>query len=264
MANPIDLCTVADVRQLLDLAPSGIKIVTVTGGGAGYTTAAVTVVPVDGNGTNAVLTPILLAGAVVGITITNAGQGFTKAPTLTITGNGSGATATAGLNDDDLLGKLVTRASTLFNTECNRPTGLLQQTVTEKRNGNGNDILVPYNWPITAVSALYLNNNLTAASSDGIAAGYLFADRALYLVGGLVFTSGRLNVSLSYTFGYSVIPYDVTQAVAELVASRYRRRGHYDQDSQALNQQVISFSRKDIPPEVQTVINNYSLKAIVE
>lgn len=264
MSNPVDLCTVADVRALLDMAVSGIKTTTVTAGGSGYTAIVITAVPVDGNGANAVLTGILSGGVLIGITITVPGAGYTQAPLFVITGNGTGATGTAGLNDDVLLANLVTRASTLFNNELNRSLGLFHQAINERRDGNGNDVLVPYNWPITAIASLSLGPVVAPISPDGLSRGFVFAERAIYLVGGLWFPLGRQNIKFNYTFGFSAVPFDIVQAVAELVATKYRRRVHYDQDSQNLGPQVISFSKSDIPREVRLVIDNYSIKAQIE
>lgn len=81
---------------------SGIKTVTITNGGAGYTTApAVTFT--GGGGSGIVATAVIANGKVTGVTFANdaiygtaRGMGYTSAPTITFTGgNGSGATATA-------------------------------------------------------------------------------------------------------------------------------------------------------------------------
>ena len=65
--------------------------------GSGYTTATVTFSAPPAGGTTATGTAVINDGGVVGITLTNAGSGYTTAPTVTITGNGTGATATATL-----------------------------------------------------------------------------------------------------------------------------------------------------------------------
>lgn len=93
-----------------------IDAVNVTAGGSGYTTATVTITAPRTyaqpnmpfvNETTATATAVLSGGAVVGITITNPGAGYSDTysttfthgtnnpPTVTITGDGTGATATA-------------------------------------------------------------------------------------------------------------------------------------------------------------------------
>ena len=83
---------------------------TITAQGAGYTNATVTF-SAPPAGTTATGTAILNDGGVVGIDITNAGSGYTTAPTVTITGNGAGATATATLT------------STQYGTQTTAPAG---------------------------------------------------------------------------------------------------------------------------------------------
>lgn len=72
----------------------------VTSGGAGYTTATVTIGAPDSVqlGTEqATATAVLSGGQVVSITITNAGAGYVAVPTVTIDGDGTGAAVTAVL-----------------------------------------------------------------------------------------------------------------------------------------------------------------------
>jgi hypothetical protein len=79
------------------LTGNGLRSITVSAGGTGYTTAP-NVVIAGGGGTGAAATATVLAGAVTAITITAAGTGYTTLPTVTLTGGGgSGATATAVL-----------------------------------------------------------------------------------------------------------------------------------------------------------------------
>ncbi|MGZ8731583.1 MAG: C25 family cysteine peptidase [Thermoanaerobaculia bacterium] len=87
----------------------------ITAAGSGYTNATVTFsAPVSG--TTATGTAVLNGGRVVGITLTNAGSGYTTAPTVTITGNGTGATATATLT------------SSQYGTQSTAPAGAAAST----------------------------------------------------------------------------------------------------------------------------------------
>ena len=74
--------------------------VTITAGGTNYAAATTTVTFAGGGATRqATGTVVLTAGVVTGVTVTDAGEGYTSAPTVTITdtGAGTGATATAVL-----------------------------------------------------------------------------------------------------------------------------------------------------------------------
>lgn len=73
-----------------------ITFVKVTAGGVGYTSAAVAIA---GAGHGAAAVPYISGGKVIGIAVTNAGQGYDAAgaTAVTITGDGSGATAVASV-----------------------------------------------------------------------------------------------------------------------------------------------------------------------
>jgi hypothetical protein len=92
--TPASIALVNAVRRR---AFNGVKTITVTNGGTGYTTApTVTVNSTSGSGTLATAT--LTAGVITSISIVYPGSGYTSAPTITFTGGGgTGATATAGL-----------------------------------------------------------------------------------------------------------------------------------------------------------------------
>lgn len=72
----------------------GVGSVTVTVGGAGYTTAP-TISFSGGGGTGAAATATVSGGAVTKITVTNRGYGYTTAPTVTITADSGDTITTA-------------------------------------------------------------------------------------------------------------------------------------------------------------------------
>jgi hypothetical protein len=89
--------SIALVNAVRKRAFNGVKTITITNGGSGYTTApTITVGSTSGSGTLATAT--LTAGVVTGINIVYPGSGYTSAPTITFTGGGgTGAVATSGL-----------------------------------------------------------------------------------------------------------------------------------------------------------------------
>lgn len=268
MSNPIDLCTLADVRSWLSAPSAPVRSTAVVNGGANYVTITITAVPVDGNGSGATFTGVLTAGALTAVLIDTPGAGYTQDPALVITGTGSGAggaVATASIGDDTRFSRLITNASTMFLNEAQRAIyGLLPLVMAEKRNGYNYDSISTKNCPIISVQSVYVNGKLIPPSPDGVQPGWVNDSFNIYLIG-YCFYRGYQNVLLNYTAGYDSIPFDVSQAVIELVGQKYRRSQHIDQDSQRTQDgQVISFSKKDIPPEVQTVIDLYRIKAQIE
>lgn len=270
-----DLCTLSDIRAELGSQPGPVKATQVTAGGSGYSAITVNVVSSDGNGAGAAITGVLLGGALVGLTLTSPGQGYTAAPNLIITGNGTGAAGICYISEDQRLAKLITRASAFFLNATNR-VGILPAAVTERRDGTGNDVIVPYWWPIISVQSVSIQGIPLSVSSDGIQPGYMNDAYRIMLINGGdfsrpmfggagTFVKGYQNIILGYTYGWTVQPEDITQAVVELVAQKYRRSQHRDQTSQrSTDGQVVSFSQKSIPDEVRDVINQYKIKAIIE
>lgn len=66
--------------------------------GTGYTTASILV---DGDGTGAILTPVISGGQIIQVIVTNPGTGYTYA-NLTVSGDGTGASVVATLSVGDL------------------------------------------------------------------------------------------------------------------------------------------------------------------
>ncbi len=102
---------------------SGIKTVTITSGGSGYTTAP-SVTFSSSPGTDAVGTAVISGGKVTGITFTGdeilgtkIGSGYLTAPTITFSGGGgTGATATAAIytkTDADLTASMTSSKDNL-------------------------------------------------------------------------------------------------------------------------------------------------------
>ena len=77
---------------------AGVYAVTVTAGGANYTTATVSIAAPELSGVTSTATATITGSAITNITVTNSGSGYLAAPIVTITGNGTGATAVATVN----------------------------------------------------------------------------------------------------------------------------------------------------------------------
>jgi hypothetical protein len=130
-------------------------------------------------------------------------------------------------------------------------------------------MISPYTWPILSVSSVSYAGGIFGSttipqSPNGVQPGWVNDANRIYLVGLYYFPVGFQNVTLNYTSGFNSIPEDVNQSVVELVAQKFIRSRHIDEDSQRLGDQVTSYSKKDIPPEVQTVIDRYKIRAVIE
>ena len=153
------------------------------------------------------------------------------------------------INDNDpTLEALITACSQFIQTYTNRK--FASQTYAEKRDGTGGDFMVFSNTPIISIESVVINN--TQVPSDS----FTFNSYAIYLTRGL-FTRGRNNVIFNYTAGYDIIPSDLEQACIDVVGMRWRERDRIGHQSKTLGNEVITFTIKDFPIQVQTLLNNY-------
>lgn len=158
-------------------------------------------------------------------------------------------------NDDALLARLITASSGFIQAWLNRT--IAQSDYAEMRNGAGGMRLFLRNRPVVAVASLMIDGIAIARSGPPPnAAGYLFDDSSLYLVGH-VFAKGMQNVVVQYTAGYAVTPPEIEQACIALVALRYKERDRIGQASKNLAGEVVSFQQKDMPADVATQLDQY-------
>jgi hypothetical protein len=156
--------------------------------------------------------------------------------------------------DDALLTRLVTAASQYIQIWLGRQ--IASQNYTETRDGAGGRKLVLGNAPVTAVATLSIDGIAIPPASGPSAAGYVFSPTTIYLQSYL-FTPGYQNVAVVYTAGYAVTPPELEQACIELVALRYKERDRIGQVSKNLSGETVSFTQKDVPADVETVLEQY-------
>jgi uncharacterized phiE125 gp8 family phage protein len=156
--------------------------------------------------------------------------------------------------DDALLGRLVTAASAFVENWLGRAAATT--SYVETRDGTGGTTLVFAVTPVTAVTALTIDNHPIAPSPDGVAPGYVFSPSRLALIGG-GFRRGLANVTVSYQAGYAATPPEIEQAVIALAALRYRERERIGLVSKGLAGETTSFAQKDMPADVATALQRY-------
>jgi hypothetical protein len=156
--------------------------------------------------------------------------------------------------DDTLLTGLITATSQFIQTWLNRQ--IATTAYVETRDGNGGERMAFANSPVTAVSSVTIDGLAIAPASDAVTRGYVFSPTMLYLQGWR-FTPGFQNVVVSYNAGYESTPPEIAQACVELVCLRYKERDRIGQVSKNLAGEVVAFTQKDMPADVQTLIDQY-------
>lgn len=156
-------------------------------------------------------------------------------------------------NDDTLLDQLVDAASKFIQTWLNRDFGV--QSYIDKLDGTNGDSLMTKNYPIVSITQVKVDETIIPLATSSLDAGYTFNDTRVSLQG-YAFYRGKNNVKISYTAGMAV-PADVEQAATELVAHRYREKDRIGMESKGLAGETITYSQKDMPSDVRTLLNNY-------
>jgi len=167
-------------------------------------------------------------------------------------------------NQDAVITSLITNASAMIESYCNRV--FASANYTETRNGHGGYRMYAANAPITAVSAVTVDGisvpSAPAPTGNGLGYGFVFDSDLIYIRPGVpysgqptAFNKGIQNVTLAYTAGFTTIPSDVNQACVELVADKLAKQSRIDKKSETLGQQqTVSFDLSDMPPRVKTAL----------
>lgn len=156
--------------------------------------------------------------------------------------------------DDALLTRLVTAASQFIQAWLGRT--IAETAYSETRNGLGGTRLFLRHRPIVSVASVTVDGVAIAPVAGPGQPGYLFDDNSVYLAG-TAFTRGQQNVTVAYTAGYATTPPELEQACIALVALRYKERDRIGQVSKNLAGEVVSFAQKDMPADVQTLLDQY-------
>jgi hypothetical protein len=159
------------------------------------------------------------------------------------------------------------------------------QVFTENYNGNGSAQMFLRQRPIQSVASLTINGNSIPQSTSLNMQGWRIADdgKSLYLISGgggannffntvtwgawgcgLTFTKGIQNIQITYTAGYSQVPFDVELECRKMVALNWKKSNWIGQKSQAMAQGAgtIAYGDWDIDPITEKVMAAYTPTAV--
>ncbi len=157
--------------------------------------------------------------------------------------------------DDALLSSLITAESGRF--EGLTGGEIITHSVTETWSGDGSSMYFPSQRPVVAVSALSVDGVAVDARASVTGEGYVQDGNAILLVGSY-FTRGVKNCTITYTAGYgATAPSDVQQAVAEMVATKYRGKDRINVSSASMAGESVSYLTDLVSEAVRNVIDRY-------
>jgi hypothetical protein len=160
---------------------------------------------------------------------------------------------------DDMLTRLITACSMYMQAYMSRIIAV--STYSKVFNGDGKyQKMLPVS-PIQTVTGLTINGVTIPAgtypANGAQSTGYFFDEDTIYLHG-YCFLRGVQNCSVSLTAGMpSSDPnvFALAQGCIETVGKVFRERGRIGEVSKSVNGEVITFSQKDFPEDVMTLMN---------
>lgn len=160
-----------------------------------------------------------------------------------------------GSTDDALLQAMIAAYSEATRSYCNRD--FTSQDYDVVRDGQGTAKMLLPAFPVTAVAELTIEGRDIPAQASFGSAGYRFTDAAIIL-DGHVFSRGFGNVRVRFTAGYQTVPADLSEAVNEWIALRYKERDRIGHASKSLAGETVSFITKAMPDSVKSILDQYA------
>jgi len=116
--------------------------------------------------------------------------------------------ALASLTDD-----LIEQASDILDTYCERDFAL-HEAVTERLDGNGRERIRLAGHPLVSVTSVTLGSTPLDSTSYEVRPGAGILER----IDGGVWSAGRRNLTIVYSYGYATTPPAIVGIVEDLVA----------------------------------------------
>lgn len=164
-------------------------------------------------------------------------------------------TTPAAIGDDPLIQRLVSSVSKTFRNELNRE--IFSADYDLVLNGSGSDRLLLPEYPVTAVSSVSIGQLAAARVVLTPLTGYVFDEWGVTLIDGVRFPYLRSSVRVEFTAGYTVVPTDLAEKAAKVVALRLLELSRLGQNSKSMGGETVSFDGKAFPHDVREVLDNY-------
>ena len=120
----------------------------------------------------------------------------------------------SGASYDTYLAKVISRVSKAIESKTKRELKE-RSSIEEYLDGGGSNLLMPAQYPITAIASIYVDNDRGFAASSLVSTTDYVIDQSKISIrglGGYLWPRGIQNVKLTYTYGYSTIPEDIELA----------------------------------------------------
>jgi len=166
-------------------------------------------------------------------------------------------------NDASQQQRLITSVSEYIQNWIGRT--ISAQPYTLIRDGNGGSKIVLPHYPVQSVTLVQIYDYIVPQTTDPTIAGWFLnpTSGCVSLIGGCYsrygynFVRGIQNVMIQYIAGYTSTPNDLEQACLELAGLRWKEKSRIGEVSKSIAGEVITFSQKDMPASVRTILEKY-------
>lgn len=167
---------------------------------------------------------------------------------------------TLEVGQDAMIELFINAASDDIERYCQRQ--IKSQTYTEYRHGRNQNILLPEQWPITAVTELRVDSDSDFTATDTLVPvdDYRIGDSGttIVLVNGRVFAKGYHNIRLIYTAGFAAVPSSLENACLWIVSyyNRMREGQNIGRPNKSKEGESATYSQQ-WPPHVTAVLDQF-------
>lgn len=170
----------------------------------------------------------------------------------------------SGATEDTVIENMINRASSFANNFTQR--SLLQRSNSESYSGDGTDILILKNYPVSSISDIRIDDGTYGGlapdptSSDD----YVFerSSGIIKFKNGVVAVNGFSNVSVAYVAGYTLatVPASVQEAVLLYVGNAYRSQylgQRFGATSEHVGDRSTTYSNEEIMNQIKGLLNTH-------
>ena len=160
-------------------------------------------------------------------------------------------------NIDDMLERLIT-SKTEAITKYIGFNQILAADYTEYQDGDGTNILFPYNTPINSITTIHDSIEWTYDADDLIDSDYYkLVDKRRIVMKNYVFNKGVHNIKVVYNAGFADIPVDLTQVCIEETVRAYNERLNIGISSRTDNKGGVTMVEKGWLKQSREIMNKY-------
>jgi len=163
---------------------------------------------------------------------------------------------------DEILAGLLEQAYRFAEHECG--ILLLEQSITEVRDGDGTSSLLLNKLPVVRVTTVTLDGEEVTESTGFGVAGWMLLPvgnpyKLFYRDG--TFTAGEANLEVEYVAGAAPTA-DMRMAIIELAGRKYKRAEFLGQSGKNFSTQSVSYDDADVSKDVQQIFDRHTWRHI--